>query len=107
VVNLTYNENSDGSGSMTIGVTGQFGWALSVSSDETGVNSGKYILLVNMSGSGTVSWDQSGNYDASQAASSVSISGSLRVYDNNDNLVQETALTAADLDSDDGAFSIF
>ncbi len=98
--------NADSSGSATISVAGENGWAISVSSTEPNVFAGKYILRITWSGSTAVTIDAEGNA-SSDLAAELSISGTLSVYDNADELIIQTTLTAADLGIDENDLIFF
>ena len=102
---VTYQTNTDGSGSMTVRVTGEFGSALSVSSNESGVYSGKYILRVSMSGGGTITYDSDFNFSGS-ITDELSISGTLTVYDNDNQQIVQTTLNPEQVGIDNDFFSL-
>lgn len=106
-VTMQVTQTSSGA-TINVSVQGQFGWALSVSSVDSNVKSGKYILLVNMSGGGTITVDSDGNITgATEFADAVSISGSLKIYNNSNQLIREATLTASDLATDQNVFNFY
>ncbi|MCG8479989.1 MAG: hypothetical protein MI724_12895 [Spirochaetales bacterium] len=102
-VTTTIQSNADGSGSISFSVAGESGWSLSVSSTETNVFAGKHILRTTWSGSGSVTLDSELN-PSGDIIDELSINGTLSVYNNADELILQTTLTAADLGIDNSDF---
>ena len=93
---------------MSFSIEGESGQALSVSSNEVGVYSGKYVLRVILSGGGTLTFDSQGNVSG-DFLDEISINGTLTVYNNADEQIFQTTLTAAELgiDSDELTGGVF
>ena len=107
LISMTVTQSGSGY-RIDVSVQGQFGWALSVSSSEPNVSRGKYVLLINIGGSGSVTTDANGNITStSDFSNAISVSGTLRVYNNSNTLIRETTLSDSDLSSDEALFSFY
>lgn len=102
---INYSQTSETSVTLSISIVGQIGWALSVSSNEAGVGSGKYVLLINVSGSDTVTFDETTS--STNLEDDITISGVVRVYDNSNELLFEENLTQEEIESTDSLFDFY
>jgi hypothetical protein len=102
---ISYQETGQSSGTLSISIVGQIGWALSISSDEPGVGSGKYILLINVNGSDTVTFDETNS--STNLEDNITISGVVRVYNNSNELLFEENLTQEEIASTNSLFDFY